>query len=149
MAEPREQSDPTPADPFELWRQMYETNEQIWTKAIKDLTSTPSYAEAQGKLLEVYLNYQKMIRDATTAQLTAYNLPSRDDVAGIGELVVGVEEKVDHLDETIARLEDTVSELSKRIARMELSVKTVEAESKAATRDEAEPSPPPRSRRGA
>ena len=171
MAEQGPAPETSRVDPFELWRQMYETNEQIWTKAIKDLTSTPTYAEAQGKMLEVFLNVQKSMRDATTAQLAAYNFPTRDDVSSIGELMVGVEEKVDQLDETVAKLEGVVSEQNQRLARMELALKAIEADGKAnakavesdvkagakptevegktSAKEDGEPASPPRTRRAA
>lgn len=147
MAEQGQTPEPTRADPFELWRQMYETNEQAWTKTIKELTSTATYAETQGKMLEVFLNFQKSMRDATTAQMSAYNLATRDDVTGIGELMVGIEEKVDRLDETIAKLEGVVSDQNQRLARMELALRAVESDGKASAKEESESAAPQRSRR--
>jgi hypothetical protein len=35
-------------------------------------------------------------------QLATLNLPSRDDVARLGELILGLEEKIDQLDDRLA-----------------------------------------------
>jgi polyhydroxyalkanoic acid synthase PhaR subunit len=117
MSDQRGPQQPNQYDPFELWRQFYEANEQAWTKAIKDMTSTQAYAEAQGRMLEVFLSYQKMVRDAMSTQLTAFNLPTREDVANLGELIVNLEEKVDKLDESVAQLNDRLAAMEKRAPR--------------------------------
>ena len=50
------------------------------------------------------LAFQKGARDAMNSQLATLNLPSRDDVARLGELILGLEEKVDQLDDRVAAL---------------------------------------------
>ena len=92
-------------DPFESWRKLYDATEQAWNNAIKEMTTMPSYVEAQGKMLEVFLAYQKLVRDAMSTQLTSFNLPTRDDVSRLGELLVGLEEKVDQLDDQVGELD--------------------------------------------
>jgi polyhydroxyalkanoic acid synthase PhaR subunit len=96
---------PRPPDPFEIWRQFYEATEQTWGKALQEAMSSQAFAEASGKMLETFLAFQKMLRDSATAQLAAFNLPTRDDVARLGELLVGLEEKVDQLHDRLAALE--------------------------------------------
>ncbi len=123
------QTDPkqnTPSfDPFEVWRQLYEANEQAWTKAVKEMTTTQDYAEAQGKMLESMLAFQKMMRENMSAQLSNLNVPTRDDVSRLGELVLGLEEKVDGLDDHFPILEGRLADLDKKIdaiARLEKKV---------------------------
>lgn len=115
MTEQRGQTEAPRPDPFELWRQFYEVNEQAWTKAMKDVMTTRGYAEAQGKMLETFLSFQKMMRDGMSAQLNTLNLPTRDDVARLGELLVGLEEKIDQFDERLADLEDSVGGFEEQI----------------------------------
>jgi len=95
---------PTAADPFEMWRKFYEANETAWTKAAQETTSSEAFAEMQGRMLETFLAFQKGARDAMNTQLATLNLPSRDDVARLGELILGLEEKVDQLDDRVAAL---------------------------------------------
>lgn len=124
------QADPTqkPAfDPFELWRQFYEANEEAWTKAIKEMTTTKDYAEAQGKMLESTLAFQKIMRDSMSAQLSNLNLPTRDDVARLGELVIGLEEKIDRLDDHMPSMDKRLAAMEKRLADLAEIEKSIEA----------------------
>ena len=77
------------------------------------------------------LAYQKLMRDAMSSQLSALNLPTRDDVGRLGELVVSLEEKVDQLDERIDQLVERVDELVHKTARLEAQM-TIQAEQQAA-----------------
>ncbi len=117
--ESRTSEDSKRLDPFDFWRQVYEANEQAWTKAMKEVTTSQGYAEAQGKMLETLLVFQKMMRDVMSAQLSSLNIPTRDDVARLGELILSLEEKVDQLDERLARvisIEEKVGHLDERLA---------------------------------
>src|SRR6266508_3446601 len=49
------------------------------------------------RMLETFLAFQKTWKDSATAQLQAANIPTRDDIARLGELILGLEEKVDQL----------------------------------------------------
>ena len=37
-----------PTDPFELWRQLYETNEQAWSAALEQAMGSPAFGESSG-----------------------------------------------------------------------------------------------------
>jgi len=91
-------------DPFEVWRKFYDANEAVWSKAAKETTSSEAFAEMQGRMLETFLSFQKSARDAMNAQLATLNLPSRDDVARLGEIIVGLEEKIDRIEDHLASL---------------------------------------------
>lgn len=100
---------PAGYDPFEMWRQVYETNEKAWSETLERLTSTPSFAESQGKLLETLLAAQKQMRDSTRLFLESANFPTRDDIARLGEILVGLEEKIDQLDERLGDIQQAVN----------------------------------------
>lgn len=106
MTDERERQEAT-SDPFALWKQWYEQNEQAWGKGVAEATGTASFAEMQGKMLESFLAFQKTVRDASRAQLEALGLPTRDDIARLGEIVLGLEEKIDQLGDRLERLEPT------------------------------------------
>jgi polyhydroxyalkanoic acid synthase PhaR subunit len=95
-----------PNDPLELWRQVYAANERAWNAAIERSMANPAFAEAQGKLLETFLNVQKTFREQVRTYLEAVNVPSREDIARLGELIVGLEEKVDQVLDRLQNLED-------------------------------------------
>ena len=97
---------PLAPDPFEFWRQLYEANERAWNASLERAMGTPAFAEAQGKLLETILAAQKSTRDGMRTYLEAINVPTREDIARLGEMIAALEEKIDHLDDRLeARLE--------------------------------------------
>src|SRR5216684_5836715 len=120
MTQPPEKPDnrgPRPSsDPFELWRQIYETNERAWNAILERTVNNPAFAESTGKVLETFLSAQKTVRDNMRSYLEQINLPTREDIARLGELIVSLEEKVDQLDDRLARIERAVSETSKAAA---------------------------------
>jgi polyhydroxyalkanoic acid synthase PhaR subunit len=97
-----------PPDPFELWRQIYETNERAWNAVLERTVNNPAFAESSGKILETFLSAQKTVRENMRSYLEQINLPTREDIARLGELIVSLEEKVDQLDDRLARLERSV-----------------------------------------
>ncbi|MGH2499123.1 MAG: hypothetical protein ACRDF0_03410 [Candidatus Limnocylindria bacterium] len=105
------------SDPFALWRQWYEANEKAWGRAAAEGSDTEAFAQMQGKMLETFLAFQKSARDAATAQLQSLNVPTRDDIARLGELIVGLEEKVDQIGDRLERLEDRLGPPAPRPAR--------------------------------
>ncbi len=84
-------------DLYALWRQLYEANEKVWSQATGEFMESPAFAQWQGRMLETFLAFQKTWKDSATAQLQAANIPTRDDIARLGELILGLEEKVDQL----------------------------------------------------
>jgi polyhydroxyalkanoic acid synthase PhaR subunit len=121
MTQPPEKPDsrgPRPSsDPFELWRQIYETNEKAWNAVLERTVNNPAFAESSGKILETFLSAQKTVRDNMKQYLEGINLPTREDIARLGELIVALEEKVDQLDDRLARIEHAVTEGSKSSAK--------------------------------
>jgi polyhydroxyalkanoic acid synthase PhaR subunit len=101
-----------PTDPFELWRQIYETNERAWNAVLERTVNTPAFAESSGKILETFLAAQKTVRENMRAYLEQINMPTREDIARLGELIVSLEEKVDQLDDRLAGLERAVTAIT-------------------------------------
>ena len=99
-----------PNDPFELWRQIYETNERAWNAVLERTVNNPAFAESSGKILETFLSAQKTVRDNMRSYLEQINLPTREDIARLGELIVALEEKVDQLDDRLARIEHSLAD---------------------------------------
>lgn len=98
-----------PGDPFEMWRQMYDANERAWSAALEKAMAEPSFAESSGKMLETFLAAQKTARDNMRAYLESINVPTREDIGRLGELIVGLEEKVDQLGDRLADIEATIA----------------------------------------
>ena len=95
-------------DPYEIWRQMYDANERAWTTALEQAMSSPEFGESSGKLLETMLAAQKSVRDNMRTYLETMNVPTREDIARLGELVVGLEEKIDQVADRLDAIEEAV-----------------------------------------
>jgi hypothetical protein len=102
-----EESGPT-ADPFEIWRQMYDTNERTWSAALEQAMGSPEFGESSGKLLETMLAAQKSVRDNMRTYLETMNVPTREDIARLGEIVIGLEEKIDQVTDRLDAIEEAV-----------------------------------------
>ena len=87
---------------------MYEANERAWSSALEEAMSSPEYDEANGRLLETMLAAQKSIRNNMRTFLETMNVPTREDIARLGELVIGLEEKIDQLTDRFDGIEATV-----------------------------------------
>jgi hypothetical protein len=95
-------------DPFETWRQLYDTNERAWTTALGEAMGSPEFADSSGKMLETMLAAQKSVRDNMRTYLESMNVPTREDIARLGELVVGLEEKIDQVVDRLDVIEEAV-----------------------------------------
>jgi polyhydroxyalkanoic acid synthase PhaR subunit len=99
-------SDNAASNPFEVWKQIYEANERAWNSALEKAMASPNFAEAQGRLLESLLAAQKSVRDNTRTFLQAMNVPTREDIIHVGELITALEEKIDQLDDRLLAIEE-------------------------------------------
>ena len=95
-------------DPFEVWREMYDANERAWTTALEEAMGSTEFRESSGKLLETMLAAQKSVRNNMRTYLETMNVPTREDIARLGELVIGLEEKIDQLTDRFDAIEDVV-----------------------------------------
>ena len=98
-------------DPYELWRQWYEINERAWSSALEQAMDSREFSESSGKLLEAMLAAQKSVRENMRTYLETMNVPTREDIARLGELVVGLEEKIDQVADRLDAIETALGEL--------------------------------------
>jgi polyhydroxyalkanoic acid synthase PhaR subunit len=95
-------------DAFAIWRQMYDANEKAWNAALEQAMGTSEFGESSGRLLETMLAAQKSVRDNMRAYLETMNVPTREDIARLGELVIGLEEKSDQIADRLDALDDVI-----------------------------------------
>lgn len=57
----------------------------------------PEFADASSRMLETILSAQRIVRDSMRTYLETVNVPTREDIARLGELIVNLEEKVDQI----------------------------------------------------
>ena len=96
------------ADPFETWRQLYDANERAWSDALGEAMGSTEFADSSGKLLETMLAAQKSVRDNMRTYLETMNVPTREDIARLGEIVIGLEEKIDQVADRLDAIEDAI-----------------------------------------
>jgi len=115
------------SDVFAVWRELYDANEKAWTTALEQTMSTSEFGESSGRLLETMLAAQKSVRENMRAYLETMNVPTREDIARLGELVVGLEEKSDQILDRLDVLEADVQGRSRDSARLDQIAKGLEA----------------------
>jgi polyhydroxyalkanoic acid synthase PhaR subunit len=106
-------------DVFGVWRQLYDANEKAWTNALEQAMGSSEFGESSGRLLETMLAAQKAVRDNMRAYLETMNVPTREDIAGLGELVVGLEEKTDQIADRLDALDDVIGRQSAEAGKID------------------------------
>jgi polyhydroxyalkanoic acid synthase PhaR subunit len=106
-------------DPFGVWRELYDANEKAWTSALEQAMGTSEFGESSGRLLETMLAAQKSVRENMRAYLETMNVPTREDIARLGELVIGLEEKSDQIADRLDALDDVIQAQSAEAGMMD------------------------------
>jgi polyhydroxyalkanoic acid synthase PhaR subunit len=82
---------------FEMWKDFYTQSSSFFDKQMKE--NFPS--QGIGQVLEMNLQFKKMVDETTEKYLEFVNLPSRKDIAKISSQIVNVDAKVDDLEELL------------------------------------------------
>jgi polyhydroxyalkanoic acid synthase PhaR subunit len=118
-----------PFDPFTIWKDLYDKTESHWSKAFDESMRKEDFSQWMGQFLNLYLQYQKMVKESTENYLAQANMPSRADLSNLASLIVNLEAKVDNLEEMI---EEDVSHqinslnVSREISRIKNDMKTLD-----------------------
>jgi polyhydroxyalkanoic acid synthase PhaR subunit len=129
--------DASPAAAFDLYKQWYDATSETWARSVGDLFASEQFMEAVKQFLESYAGFAKTIRKANEDYFHGLQLPTRSDIARLGELIVALEEKVDRLDDAFADYKEeaahqqeatgdsskAISTLQKHISQLEASMK--------------------------
>lgn len=87
---------------YEVWKDFYSQSSNIFDEKMKE--SFP--AEGLGQILEMNLQFKKMIDETTERYLEFVNMPTRTDLANLSSLIVNVDAKVDDLEELLEEAKD-------------------------------------------
>jgi polyhydroxyalkanoic acid synthase PhaR subunit len=98
-------------DPFAVWKDLYDTNEKIFSEMADSLLRDETFSAWMGQVQRVSLFYLDLYRKSTKLFLEQANVVTRDDLAGVAQMIVNVDQKVDELDQKIN--EEIVDELQK------------------------------------
>jgi hypothetical protein len=87
-------NDPTPLDPFALWRQMLSQWETGTNEFVNKASESDAYSEGMHRLMGTSLAAKKMSDEFAARVLVALNLPSRADVEALGERLQSIEDRL-------------------------------------------------------
>ncbi len=105
-------------DPFEIWKKVYDQTESYWNKVLDENLATEDFSKGLGKILDMNLQYKKLVNDSTNAYLEQMNMPSKDDLAKLASLIVNVETKVEQIEEDVEGAIIVQADLDKQAREM-------------------------------
>lgn len=115
---PEAPDDGNAPDPFGFWagmREMRDAYLEAWAKGSVEFVNTEAYARAMNMMLDAYLNAslpaQQAAQSFMTQALAMYNMPSRAEVASVGERLTHVEMRLDDMDAQADTILQGVQEL--------------------------------------
>ena len=120
----------------ELWKNLYFNNEAIWAEAFKNYLSTKSFVNMMDTTLDQHLTLEKMTRQNLEKFFETTPVPSKQDVARVGELVISLEEKIDTIEfqllnnfqsmaDSLIKMADYQEDIKKQLAAMGKELKTM------------------------
>jgi polyhydroxyalkanoic acid synthase PhaR subunit len=78
-----------------MWKDLYSHSSKFFDEKVSN--DFPS--QGMGQVLEMNLQFKKMIDESTLRYLEFMNVPTRNDIANLSSLLVNVDAKVDDLEE--------------------------------------------------
>jgi hypothetical protein len=91
-------------DPANFFRDMLGQWESMTNQLGGAALRTPEAARAVGAATTATAKVQEATRDAMGKALAAYNMPSREEVAGLSERIAGVEDQLARIETLLTRL---------------------------------------------
>jgi HAMP domain-containing protein len=88
-----------PTNPIESFQEMVNQWERSFDAFSNQVMGTEAYSQAMNEMQKVRLNAQRMFSEAMTQQLTAMNMPTRDDIVNLAQAI-------QRLDQRLERIED-------------------------------------------
>ena len=82
---------------YDMWKDLYSHSSKFFDEKVSN--DFPS--QGMGQVLEMNLQFKKMIDESTVKYLEFMNVPTRNDIASISSLIVNVDAKVDDLEEKL------------------------------------------------
>jgi len=89
-------------DPTGMFKNMRNESMEAWSKTMVQFVNTSAYADATGKMLDVWLSnstpFRKQMENVMSHALENLSMPSRDEVTRLAERLTNVELRLDDLD---------------------------------------------------
>ncbi|MGG0239228.1 polyhydroxyalkanoic acid synthase subunit PhaR [Bacillus rhizoplanae] len=110
---------------YEIWKDYYSRYSKFWDEQV-----TKEFpAQGIGQMLEMNLQFKKMMNETTERYYEFVNLPSRDDLAHISSQIVNIDAKVDDLEEFVQETKDNQGdsvELKREMANLKKDMKSLD-----------------------
>lgn len=119
-----------PLDPISMWKKIYEQTEANWSNVLQELMEKEAFSEGMGDTLNQYLQYQELVNKMTETYLKEINIPSRQEIADIGSLIINLEEKFDQLNDEIDERFQQLNKLEKSLTKIDEKISTIYQSSK-------------------
>ena len=98
-------ADEKPLDPSAQYQELVNQWERSVDKFYNNLMGTEQFSQSMNQLQKMQLEFQKMFKEVTSANLAALNMPSREEVLQLGE-------QVQAIDARLARIESMLNKIS-------------------------------------
>ena len=92
------------ADPASFFRDMLGQWETMANQFGGQAMRSPEAARAMGAATTASAQVQQATRDAMAKTLAAYNMPSREEVTGLGERMTGIEDRLARIEALLTRI---------------------------------------------
>lgn len=97
-------AEPSPLDPFALWRDMVSQFEKGANRLTNETTRSDQFTQGMGKAMSATLAAKKISDEISTRYLTALNLPTRGDIEALGERLLSIEDRLIAMSAAIEQL---------------------------------------------
>ena len=97
---------------YDMWKNYYSE----YSSLLDDQVTKEFPAQAIGQILEMNLQFKKLLNETTERYYEFANLPSRNDLAHVSSQIVNIDAKVDDLEEFLQESKDK-QEDSKKLQR--------------------------------
>jgi polyhydroxyalkanoic acid synthase PhaR subunit len=110
---------------YEMWKDYYSQ----YSNLLDDQVTKQFPGQAVGQMLEMNLQFKKMLNETTERYYELVNLPSRNDLAHISSQIVKIDAKVDDLEEFTQQTKDNqrdAVQLQREIANLKKDMKSLD-----------------------
>lgn len=90
-------------DPFSWWRDWLVQSERQWNATLNELMASDQFAGTMGRWMELYLGVQKNVNESLGRALSGLNVPSRNDLAELGQRLAAIEERLARIETALER----------------------------------------------
>jgi polyhydroxyalkanoic acid synthase PhaR subunit len=81
-------------DPFKAWRDWLDQTERQLNSFFNQVMGTDQYARFLGQFNDLSLNMQKNMGEAMSRYFASLNLPTREDLAALGQRLNAIEQRL-------------------------------------------------------